>query len=133
MSYQKIKITIICKQKVQEEIKTALTNSEVQFNVEEIKEPTEAYCIYIPDAIWCLSVALHILEAKKDVLQGNIELPDGTVYELTDEGMNQLRERLTNVMTRKREIIRRVEWWSPFIPEIKEQIIPELKQTKNNQ
>lgn len=64
MSQRTIKITIICEPKVKKEIETALANSGVQFTKEEIKEP-ENYLFYIPDAIWCLSIALHILEAKK--------------------------------------------------------------------
>lgn len=75
----------------------------------------------MPDAIWALSVALNILEAKKDVISGNVELSDGNKYELTQQGRARLNEVLIEAMSRKREIpIAETPWWAPFIPEIKE-------------
>lgn len=133
MSQQAIKITIICEREIEKEIEkeieTALTNSGVQFNREEMKEPSEGYRINIPDSVQSLSVALHILEAKEDVVKGNIELSDGTRYELTQEGRNQLKEVLVFSMSKQRQAIVPHVWWTPFIPDIREQIIPELRET----
>jgi len=53
-------------------------------------------------------------------VRGNIELSDGTRYELTQEGRDQLNALLIEAMSRKREVIAEVPWWTPFIPEIKE-------------
>lgn len=120
MSQRAIKITLICEPEIEEDIENALANSGIQFTREEVKKPIEAHTIYIPETIWALSVALHILEAKKDVVKGNIELLDGKKYELTQEGREQLKERLVEAMGRKREVIAEVPWWAPFIPEIRE-------------
>ena len=120
MSQNPIKITLICEPDVEKEIENALFNSGIQFTKEEVKTPTEAYHIYIPDAIWSLSVALHILESKKDDVKGNVELPDDRKFELDDEGRAKLEEVLTKAMSRKREmIVPEIPWWTPFIPEIK--------------
>jgi hypothetical protein len=120
MSQGTIKITLICDTNVEKDIENALSNSGVQFTKEEVKKPLEAHIFYIPNVIWAISVALHILEAKKDVVTGNIELSDGTKYELTQEGRDQLNALLIEAMSRKREVIAEVPWWTPFIPEIKE-------------
>ena len=120
MSQNPIKITLICEPNVEKEIENALFNSGIQFTREEVKTPTEAYHIYIPDAIWSLSVALHILESKKDDVTGNVEFPDDRKFELDDEGRAKLEEVLTKAMSRKREmIVPEIPWWTPFIPEIK--------------
>ena len=128
MYRQGIKLFIICEPRIEKDIEAALTNSGIQFRTGRVEEPVEGYSIYIPDAIPCLSVALHILEARKDEIEGSIDFPDGTRYELTDEGRNELREVLTNAMTSRREIIPEAQWWTPFIPEIKEHIIPEIRE-----
>lgn len=120
MSQLGIKITLICNKNIEKDIENALANSGIQFSKEEVKEPTEKYHIYLPDAIWALSVALHILETKKDVIEGEVELPDGRKYELTEEGRTELKQVLIEAMSRKREIAVQPPWWTPFIPEIKE-------------
>jgi len=121
MSQRAIKITLICEPEIEKDIENALANSGVQFTKEEIKKPREAYILYIPELIGTLSIALHILEAKKDVVEGNIELMDGKKYELTQEGRNQLNELLIEAMSRKREEVQvQLPWWTPFIPEIRE-------------
>jgi len=120
MSSRAIKIIITCDSKVEEDIETALANSGIRFTKEEMKIPVEAYCIYIPDAIWSLSIALHLLEAKKDVVKGTIELPDGRKYELTQEGRDQLKGLLVEAMSAKKETTAEFLWWTPFVPEIKE-------------
>jgi len=118
MSQQAIKITIICEPKIEEEIETALTNSGIKFTKEEIKIPAEAHILYIPNQITALSVALHILEANKDTIKGNIELGDGGKYELTQEGRTQLNELLIAAMSKKIEAPPPgLLWWTPFIPE----------------
>ena len=124
MSQRAIKITLICEPKIEEDIENALANSGIQFTKEEVKKPIEAHIIYIPAEIWALSVALHILEAKKDVVKGNIESADGKKYELTQEGRVQLNELLVEAMSRKREetVTTQIAWWTPFIPEIRELI-----------
>lgn len=120
MSQNPIKITLTCEPDVEKDVENAFFNSGIQFTKEEVKTPTEAYHIYIPEAIWSLSVALHILEAKKDDVKGNVELPDGRKFELDDEGRAKLGEVLTEAMSRKREmIVPEIPWWTPFIPEIK--------------
>jgi len=121
MSQRAIKITLICEPAIEAEIENALVNSGIQFTKEEVKKPTGAHIIYIPEAIWALSIALHILEAKKDVVKGNVELSDGKKYELTEEGKEQLNGFLIEVMSKKREEAPvQLAWWAPFIPEIKE-------------
>ena len=130
MSQRAIKITLVCEPKIREEIETALTNSHIEFTTEEIQEPERASCIYISDLYWVLSVALHILKAKKDVVEGNIELLDGRKFDLSQEGIDQLEEILVNAMGRRREVdIPAQLWWTPFIPDIKEHFIPELRET----
>ena len=122
MSQLAVKITLFCEPDIEKDIETALMNSGIRFTKEEIKEPVQGYCIFIPDAIWSLSVALHILESKKDVIKGNIALSDGKKYEFTDEGRKQLNELLIGAMSRKREPSATPEifWWTPFIPEMRE-------------
>jgi len=122
MSQRATKITLICEPAIEAEIENALANSGIQFTKEEVKKPIEAHIIYIPEAIWALSVALHILEAKKDSVKGNIELTDGRKYELTQEGRSQLNELLVEEMSKKREEVTTTQliWWTPFIPEIRE-------------
>lgn len=83
MSQTAIKITLICEPEVERDVETALENSQIPIRKEKLKTPANAYSIYIPDAIWTLSIALNILEAKKDVITGNVELSDGSKYELT--------------------------------------------------
>lgn len=131
MSQTAIKITLVCEPDIEKDVETALVNSGIQFTKEEISEPTEATCIYIPNNIPSLSVALHILETKGDVVDGNIELPDGREYELTQEGRNQLKQLLTEAMTRQGEVPTPTQflWWTPFISEIKEHIFPKLGET----
>lgn len=120
MSQNPIKITLICEPDTEKDIENALFNSGIQFTKEEVKTPTEAYHIYIPAAIWSISVALHIFEARKDDVKGKVELPDGRQFKLDDEGRAKLREALTDAMSRKREmIVPEAPWWTPFIPEIK--------------
>ena len=120
MSQNPIKITLICELEIEKDIENALFNSGIQFTKEEVEKP-KAYHIYIPDALWSLSVALHILEAKKDDVKGNVELPDGRKFELDDEGRTKLEAVLTEVMSRKREmVVPEIPWWTPFIPEIRE-------------
>jgi hypothetical protein len=116
-----IKVTIICDPDTEKDIEKAFGNSGIEFTREELEEPTKAYLFYIPDALWSLSVALHILEAKKDVIQGNIELVDGKKFALDDKGRAQLREILVEAMSRERKepTPTEIPWWSPFIPEIK--------------
>ena len=65
-----IKITFICEPEVEKDIETALERSQIPFRTEKLKTPTNAYCIYVPDAIGALSVVLDLLEAKKDVVSG---------------------------------------------------------------
>jgi DNA-binding PadR family transcriptional regulator len=121
MSQKAIKITLICEPKVEENIENALANLGIQFTKEEVKKPIEAHIIYIPEAMGVLFVTLHILEAKKDVVKGSIELADGKKYELTQEGRDQLNGLLIEAMSRKREEApTQLAWWTPFIPEIKE-------------
>jgi len=121
MSQRAIKITLLCEPEVEEGIEIALSNSGIQFTSEEVKTPEEGYCLYIPDALWALSVALHILEAKKDLVKGSIELPDGKKHELTQKGRADLNELLIKTMSRKRAIsTAEAPWWLPFIPEVKE-------------
>ena len=122
MSQKVIRITLICEPKVEEVIENALANSGIQFTKDTVKKPIEATTIYIPAEIWALSVALHILEAKKDVVKGNIELADGKKYELNQEGRAQLNELLVETMGQKREetVTTQISWWTPFIPEIRE-------------
>lgn len=116
-----IKITIICEPDIVKDIENAFLNSGIEFRKEEIEEPTKACLFYIPDALWSLSVALHILEAKKDVVKGNIELVDGKRFELSEKGRAQLSEILVETMSRERKepAPQEIPWWSPFIPEIK--------------
>lgn len=122
MSQIVTKITLICDENTENDIENALINSGIQFNKEEVKEPTKAYVFRIPNVTGAIFHALHILEAKKDVVKGNIELSDGTKYELTQEGISQLNELLIGVMCKKREetVSPQFVWWTPFIPEIKE-------------
>lgn len=122
MSEGAIKITLICDLNIEKDIENALYNSGIQFTKEEIKKPIEAHVFYIPNVVPAISVALHILEAKKDVVKGNIELLDGTKYELTQEGIDQLNGLLIEAMCRKREepAPTQMVWWTPFIPEIRE-------------
>lgn len=121
MSQRAIKITLICEPKIEKDIENALANSGIQFTKEEVKKPIEAHIIYVPEAIWALSVTLHILEAKKDAVKGSIELADGKRYELTQEGREQLNGLLIEAMGRKgEEAPVQLAWWAPFIPEIKE-------------
>lgn len=121
MSQTAIKITLICEPEIEKDIENALANSGIQFTKEEVKKPIEAHILYIPDVIGVLSVLLHILEAKKDVVKGNVELADGKKYELTQEGRDQLNGLLIEAMSRKREEApAQLAWWAPFIPEIKE-------------
>lgn len=122
MSQVPIKITLICEPVVERDIENALMNSGLQFTKEEIKEPVEGYVIYIPSIIGAFSVALHILDSKKDVIKGSIELSDGKRFELTEDGRAQLREILIEALNKKRETTTDIEtiWWTPFIPEIKD-------------
>lgn len=122
MSQRAIKITLICEPAIEAEIENALANSGIQFTKEEVKKPIGTHIIYMPAAIWVLSVALHILEARKDSVKGNIELADGTKYELTQEGRSQLNELLFKAMSEKKEeaVPTQLAWWAPFIPEIRE-------------
>jgi DNA-binding PadR family transcriptional regulator len=117
-----IKLTLSCESEIEKDIENALMNSGLQFTKEEIKEPVEGYIIYLPSVIGAFSVALHILESKKDVIKGSIELPNGKRYELTEDGRAQLREVLIEALNKKREPATGIEtiWWTPFIPEIKE-------------
>jgi len=122
MSQEDVKITLICDANVERDIENALTNSGYQPFVEELKEPIEAYLFHIPNLLPAVSVALHILNAKKDVIKGDIELPDGTKYELTEEGLSKLKGLLIETMYKKREVptSAQIAWWAPFIPEIRE-------------
>lgn len=122
MSQRAIRITLICEPAIEAEIENALANSGIQFTKEGVKKPKEAHIIHIPATILVLSVALHILEAKKDSVKGDIELADGTKYELTEEGRSQLNELLIKAMSEKREEVvpAQLAWWTPFIPEIRE-------------
>lgn len=122
MSQPAIKIALFCEPDIEKDIETALMNSGIKFTKEEIKEPVQGYSIFIPDAIWSLSVVLHILESKKDVIKGNIALSDGKEYEFTDEGRKQLNELLIGAMSRERKPSATPEniWWTPFIPEMRE-------------
>lgn len=121
MSQEDVKITLICDTIVEEEIENALTNSGIQFTKEKVKKPTEAYVIHLPNVLSLIFHMLHILESKGDVVKGSIELPDGTKYELTQEGIDQLNGLLIESMCKKREPISPpIVWWTPFIPEIKE-------------
>lgn len=63
-----IKITFICEPEVEKDIETALKNLQIPFRKEKLKTPTNAYCIYVPDASGALSVVLDLLKAKKDVV-----------------------------------------------------------------
>jgi hypothetical protein len=120
MSQTVTKITLICDANTEQDIENALINSGIQFNKEEVKEPTKAYVFRIPNVTGVIFHVLHILEAKKDVIKGNIELADGTKYELTQEGISQLNELLIGVMYKKREetVSPQFVWWTPFIPQI---------------
>jgi hypothetical protein len=122
MSQGAIKITLICDANTQKDIENALINSGIQLTKEEVKEPIEAHVYYIPNLLPVISVALHILEAKKDVIKGNIELIDGTKYELTQEEIAKLNGLLVEALCRKREetASTQIAWWTPFIPEIRE-------------
>lgn len=122
MSQTAMKLTLICELSIEKEIENAFINSGIEFRREDIKEPIEAHIFYIPNAIWALSVALHILEARKDVVNGNLELSDGKKYELTQEGREQLNKLLVEAMwvERKETTMTQVTWWTPFIPEIRE-------------
>jgi hypothetical protein len=122
MSQTVTKITLICDENIENDIENALINSGIQFNKEEVKEPTKAYVFRIPKVTGAIFHVLHILEAKKDVVKGDIELADGTKYELTQEGISQLNELLIGVMCKKREETASPQfaWWTPFIPEIRE-------------
>jgi hypothetical protein len=101
MSQLAIKIILFCEPDIEKDIETALINSVIRFTKEEIKEPVQGYCIFIPDAIWSLSVVLHILESNKDVIKGKIALSDGKEYEFTDEGRKQLNELLIGGIGRR--------------------------------
>jgi len=132
MSQTEIKLTLVCEPEVLTHVETALENMQVQTRKEKLKTPANAYLIYIPDTIWTLSVALNILEAKKDVIQGTVELSDGNKYELTQQGRAKFNEVLVEAMSRKREIpVAQAPWWFvPFIPEIKKiltEVIPTMK------
>jgi len=123
MSQTAIKITLSCEPEIEVDIENALKNSGIQFTKEEVKKPKAAYIIYIPSAIPTLSVILHILEARKDVVKGEIELANGKKYELTQEGREQLNALMIEAMSTKREEAPTpIAWWTPFIPEIKELI-----------
>ena len=122
MSQVTTKITLICEPNVEADFETALVNSGIQFTKEEVKEPITAYVFHIPEAIMTLSVILHALENKKDVLKGTVELSDGKKLELNQEGRDQLSSLLVESMCKKRETQNTVPlaWWTPFIPEIRE-------------
>ena len=122
MPQEDVKITLICDASVEEDIENALTNSGINFNKEKVKKPTEAYIIHLPNVLSFIFHILHILELKRDVVKGSIELADGTKYELTQEGISQLNELLIGAMCKKREetVSPQVDWWTPFIPEIRE-------------
>ena len=116
-----VKFTLICQASIEEDIENALTNSGIRFTKDKVKEPTEAYIIHLPNVTSLVFHMLHILESKKDAVKGNAELPDGSKYELTKEGIAQLSELLMESMCKKAEPISSpIEWWTPFIPEIKE-------------
>jgi len=122
MSQAITKITLICEPNIEADIETALANSGIQFTKEEINDPTKAYVLHIPEAIMTLSVILHVLENKKDVLKGNIELSNGKIFDLSQEGIAQINGLLIEAMSKKREEQRtaQIAWWTPFIPEIRE-------------
>jgi len=122
MSQVTTKITLICEPNVEADFENALVNSGIQFTKEEVKEPIVAYVLHIPEAIMTLSVTLHVLENKKDVLKGKIELSDGKVFELTQEGRDQLNQLLVESITKKRDAQTTIQlaWLTPFIPEIRE-------------
>ena len=122
MSQGAIKITLICDANTEKDIENALINSGIQLTKEEVKEPIEAHVFYIPNLLPVISVALHILEAKKDVIKGDIELSDGTKYELTQEGIAKLNGLLIEALCKKKEdtTTTQIVWWTPFIPEIRE-------------
>jgi hypothetical protein len=122
MSQGAIKITLICDANTEKDIENALINSGIQLTKEEVKKPIEAHVFYIPNLLPVISVALHILEAKKDVIKGDIELSDGTKYELTQEGIAKLNGLLIEALCKKKEdtTTTQIVWWTPFIPEIRE-------------
>lgn len=49
MSQATTKITLICEPTIEVDIETALANSGIQFEKEEVEEPTKAYVLYIPE------------------------------------------------------------------------------------
>jgi hypothetical protein len=120
MSFEDVKITLICDATVVEDIENAIANSGIQVLKEKPKEPINGYVFHLQNVISLVFHVLHILEAKKDVIKGNIELPDGTKYELTQEGIALLNGVLVEAMSKKREpVSSQITWWSPFVPEIK--------------
>ncbi len=120
MSQEDVKISLICDVVVKEGIENAASNSGILLIQEKVKEPIEVYVFhmaYVPSLVFHV---LHIIEAKKDSVKGDIELPDGTKYQFTKEGIAQLNEFLIESMSKKREnIAPPVTWWTPFVPEIK--------------
>jgi hypothetical protein len=121
MPQEDTKITLICDAPVEEAIENAITNSGIQFTKEKVTEPIEAFVFHMPYIPSLVFHVLHIIEAKKDVVKGNIELPDKTKYELTQEGIIQLNGFLIEDMSKKKENVPSpIAWWVPFIPEIRE-------------
>lgn len=121
MSLEDVRITLICDATVKEDIENAITNSGILITQEKVKEPIEAYVFHMPYVPNLVFHVLHIIETKRDVVKGNIELPDGAKYDLTQDGIAQLNGFLIDGMYKKRENISpQPTWWTPFIPELRE-------------
>jgi len=121
MSQEAVIITLYCDADIEEFFENALNNSGLQIITKvNPKKPKDAYIFHIPLVLPWIFQVLHILEAKKDVIKGSIEFPDGTKYELTQEGIAQLNDKLIEAMSKKREnVAQPITWWTPFVPEIK--------------
>lgn len=103
MAFPAITLTFTCEPETQQRIETALLNSGVQFS--KTQSETGEYRLFLPTPYWVLSVALHILQAYKEEIEGDIKLPDGRTFYINPKGIEELQQTLINSMSTRDEVI----------------------------
>ena len=98
MSFSEVVATYKCDPEVEEILEISLTNAGVQFG-KRLSE--DEYKLYIPNVAWAISVVLSLFNQYQNQITGTIVVPDGTSYEINQQGLQQLQTILVESMSQR--------------------------------
>lgn len=96
MSAPQILAEIRTDNEISEFIQLAFANSGIPFQIES----SQPLRLRLPSTIAALSVLIAVVEEKRTMIQGQVVMPDGLVYEITEKGITELKSVLATALAK---------------------------------